>query len=128
MNYKILLVAIVVALLAGCRTAPIYNVSDSTVVVAAGSQASMDNVKTAILRAGNRLGWQMTDTAPGVITARISLRNHTASAEIKYNTKTYSIRYLDSTNLDATGGNIHKNYNGWIENLDREIRAELLKT
>jgi hypothetical protein len=56
------------------------------------------------------------------------LRNHTATAEVKYNTKTYSIRYLDSTNLDASGGNIHKNYNGWIENLDREIRAELLKT
>jgi len=128
MNYKIVLTAILVAMIAGCRTAPIYNVSDAAVVVAPSTQASMDNVKTAILRAGNRLGWQMTDTSPGVITARISLRNHTATAEIKYNTKTYSIRYLDSTNLDATGGNIHKNYNGWIENLDREIRAELLKT
>jgi multisubunit Na+/H+ antiporter MnhE subunit len=128
MNYKTLLLAIAVVLVAGCRTAPIYNVSDSTVVVAAGTQATMDNVKTAILRAGNRLGWQMTETAPGMITARISLRNHTATAEVKYNTKTYSIRYLDSTNLDASGGNIHKNYNGWIENLDREIRADLLKT
>jgi hypothetical protein len=119
MNYKIVLTAILVVAIAGCRTAPIYNVSDATVVVAPGTQPSADNVKTAILRAGNRLGWQMTDTAPGVITARISLRNHTATAEIKYNTKTYSIRYLDSTNLDATGGNIRKNYNGWIENLDR---------
>ncbi len=75
MNHKILLTAIVVAMVAGCRTAPIYNVSDAAVVVAASKQASMDNVKTAIMRAGNRLGWQMTETAPGVITARIALRN-----------------------------------------------------
>ena len=128
MNYTIVLMAIVVVLVVGCRTTPIYNVHDAAVVVTAGKQASEDSVKTAILRAGNRLGWNMTDTSPGVITARITLREHTATAEVKYNTRSYSIRYLDSTNLNASGGNIHKNYNGWIENLDREIRVELLKT
>ena len=128
MNYKFVLIAIVLVMVAGCRTAPIYNVSDTTVVVAAGKQASMDDVKTAIMRAGNRLGWQMTDTAPGVITARIALRTHTATAEVRFSAQTYSIKYVDSTNLDAKGGNIHKNYNGWIENLNTEIRTELLRT
>jgi hypothetical protein len=101
-------------------------VSDAPVVVAAGKQATTDDVKMAILRAGGNLGWQMTQTGPGLINARIALRGHTASVDVNYNTKTYTITYRDSTNLDAGGGQIHKNYNGWIENLDRDIRAQLL--
>src|SRR5206468_7431360 len=98
------------------------------VVVAAGKQATMSDVKNAIVRAGNRLGWQMTDATPGVVKARIDLRAHTATTEIKYSATAFSIQYLESTNLDAKGGTIHKNYNGWIENLQKEIRDELLKT
>jgi uncharacterized lipoprotein YajG len=126
MYYKIALIAIAFALLGGCRTAPIHNVSDAPVVVAAGKQATTDDVKMAILRAGGNLGWQMTQTGAGLINARIALRGHTASVDVNYNTKTYTITYRDSTNLDASGGQIHKNYNGWIENLDRDIRAQLL--
>jgi hypothetical protein len=39
----------------------------------------------------------------------------------------YSIIYMDSTNLNNLDGQIHKNYNGWIENLNRDIRVDLLK-
>lgn len=127
MNYRIALIAVAFVLLGGCRTAPIYNVNEAPVVVASGKQATMDDVKTAIMRAGGRLGWQMTETGPGVINARIALRGHTASVDVNYNTKTYTIAYRDSTGMDARSGQIHKNYNGWIENLDRDIRAELLR-
>ena len=126
MKLKIFLLAVAVGLLGGCRTAPIHNVSDTPVVVAAGKSATMENVKMAIMRAGTQLGWQMTESEPGLINARISLRTHTASANIRFDTKTYSIVYRDSTNLDAQGGSIHKNYNGWIENLDRDIRTQFL--
>ena len=126
MKIKLVLMAFALALLGGCRTAPIYNVSDAPVVVAAGKQATMESVKAAITRAGVSLGWQMAEAAPSVIKAHIALRTHSADAEITYNTKTYSIVYRSSTNLDASGGQIHKNYNGWIENLDRDIRAQLL--
>jgi hypothetical protein len=127
MNCKIALVAVAFVLLGGCRTAPIHNISEASVVVAAGKQATADNVKTSILRAGAGLGWEMSEAGPGAILAKISLRTHMASADIKYTTKTYSITYRDSNNLDADGSQIHKNYNGWIENLDRAIRAELLR-
>ena len=127
MTWKAVLIVVTFALLGGCRTAPTYNVSNAPVVVTPGKQATMESVKAAILRAGNGMGWQMTDTAPGVINARIVLRTHTASVDIRYDTKTYSITYRDSINLDASGGNIHKNYNGWVENLDRDIRVELLR-
>jgi hypothetical protein len=126
MKMKIVLIALAIAVLGGCRTAPVYNVNDAPVVVAAGKPATMDSVKSAIQRAGVALGWQMAEAGPGVINAHIALRTHTADAVITYNTKTYSIVYRSSTNLDASGGQIHKNYNGWIENLDRDIRAQLL--
>ena len=47
--------------------------------------------------------------------------------DVSYDTQAFSIRYKDSINLDYGDGKIHKNYNGWIENLDREIRANLLR-
>ena len=125
MKLRILLAVLAIALLGSCRTAPIFNVSGAPVVVAAGKQATMENVTAAINRAGKMLGWQMSETAPGVIAAHIELRTHTADAEVRYDTKTYSITYRSSTNLDAQGDQIHKNYNGWIENLDRGIRTEL---
>ena len=48
-----------------------------------------------------------------------------AVVDIEYDAKTYWIEYKDSTNLDYTGSSIHKNYIGWIENLDKAIRAQL---
>ena len=62
----------------------------------------------------------------GVISGRLALRTHVAVVEVTYDTKTYSIAYKDSVNLDFANGTIHKNYNGWITNLDRAIRANLL--
>jgi len=45
--------------------------------------------------------------------------------DITHDTKQYSINYKDSTDLGASGGQIHKNYNGWIQNLDKGIRTQL---
>ena len=58
----------------------------------------------------------------------MSLRDHVAVVDVRYTATTYSITYKDSTNLNYRDGQIHKNYNGWIENLDRDIRNELLRT
>jgi hypothetical protein len=127
MKFKLLLIILAIGMLGACRSAPVMNVTEAPVVAPSGKAVTADNVRTAILSAGGRLGWQMSDAGPGVINARIALRTHTASADVKYNAKTYSIVYRESTGLDAKDGQIHKNYNGWIENLDREIRVELLR-
>ena len=39
----------------------------------------------------------------------------------------YSIDYKNSLNLkyDSTKNTIHKNYNGWIQNLDNAIQVQL---
>lgn len=118
---------IVVGLLAGCRTAVLYNVNDASIVTASGKSASMEEVKGAIIAAGSELGWNMTPTSPGHIEGSIAVRGHAAVVDIPYSTQAYSIIYKSSTNLkyDPESGIIHSNYNGWIQKLDNSIRAKL---
>jgi hypothetical protein len=123
---KLLLGLVVVSVLAACmRTAPIYSVSD-TPVVANKPDPTMDDVRKAIIRAGASLGWQMAESKPGLIVGTLNLREHQAVVDVSYTPKTYSINYNNSANLDYDGQTIHKNYNGWIMNLDRAIRAQLM--
>jgi hypothetical protein len=120
---SLVLAGIVIALLGGCRSAGIYNVS--AVPVVSNKSVSMEDVQKAIVRAGVGLGWQMKPVEPGLIVATLHLRTHMAMVDIKYDTKTYSITYKDSSGLDYDGHNIHKNYNGWVQNLDNGIRSQL---
>jgi len=112
---------------AGCfRCDPVYNVVDAPVTTASGKPLTDDQVKAAIIRAGAALGWQMKEEGPGVVSGTLFLRKHEARIEIPYSTAKYSITYKSSVNLDAsTDGQIHKNYNGWIQNLNRGITAQL---
>ena len=121
-----ILVAATVVVAGGCSTTqPVQNVQNSPIILPPGKAVTMTQVTTAIMRAGTRLGWQMQPEAPGRLSGRIALRTHTAVIDVEHDTKSYSIKYRDSTNLDAKDGMIHKNYNGWIQNLDKSIRAEL---
>ena len=112
---------------AGCmRCDPIFNVADAPVTSASGKPLTGEQVKAAIIRAGAGLGWVMKEAGPGKLTANLAVRKHTAEVEIPYSSKQYSITYKGSTNLDAGGdGTIHKNYNGWIQNLTKSINAQL---
>lgn len=116
--------ALGVLLGAACTTKPVYNVSSAPVPSA--RNASLDEVGRAIQRAGVGLGWHMQPTKPGHMMGTLSLRTHRAVVDIDYTTQSYSIRYKDSQNLDFDGANIHKNYNGWVQNLDKSIQAQLL--
>lgn len=127
MLLRILVIACVLAFAAGCTSRPIRNVQAEPVVVTPGKTASADNVRDAILRAGAGLGWSMRPAAPGVVSGMLNLRTHTAEIEVQYSPQSYNIVYKNSTNLDASNGQIHKNYNGWIENLNSAIHRELLR-
>ena len=107
------------------RCDPIFNVADAPASSASGKALSNDQVKQAIIRAGAALGWQMKEAGPGKLTCHLAVRKHTAEIEIPYSSKAYSITYKRSTELDAADGKIHKNYNGWIQNLTKGINAQL---
>jgi len=116
------LVGIAVAVIA-CGTVPVYNVNEAP--VPATKKVEATQVRSAILAAGQGLGWQMSEVRPGLIRGTISLRSHSAEVEVPYTTTKYSIVLKSSSNLNESGGNIHKNYNGWIQNLERTINANL---
>lgn len=111
--------------LLGCSIQPIQNVDQAAVTNAAGKQLTREQVRGAVVRAGGALGWQMADEGSDRLVGTLQLRKHTAVVEIPYSASGYSIKYRSSVNLDENGGNIHKNYNGWIQNLQRGINVQL---
>lgn len=126
MRIRTIFAALVVAIaVVGCTTAPIMNVDDAAVAVPSGKSVTSDQVRTAVIRAGSALGWQIKDESPNVLVGTLVLRKHTAVVEIPYSATTFSIKYRSSINLDEQGGMIHKNYNGWIQNLTRGINTQL---
>jgi hypothetical protein len=125
MRWAAVAASVLVLLLVGCRASvPVYNVTDAP-VAASKPNPTLEDVGKAILRAGGTLGWQMKETKPGQILGTLYLRTHMAVVDVNYTTKSYSIMYKDSTDLNYDGTNIHANYNGWIQNLDKAIRAQL---
>mgnify|MGYP000110479267 CR=1 FL=1 len=110
--------------LGGCRTAPVYNVEKSP-IVSNKQNLTVADVAKAIERAGTGLGWQINNDRPGHMLGTLNLREHKAVVDIDYDTKTYTIRYKDSSNLNHSGDSIHSNYNGWVQRLDSAIKSQL---
>ncbi len=112
--------ALVSALVGCARTVPVDNIQT---VVSAGHNAQ--EVKNAILKAGVARKWIMSVVYPGVIKARQLSGSHSAEIIITYTATSYSIKYDSSHNLNASNGKIHRNYNRWIHNLDKQIQLNL---
>ncbi len=122
-----IILSAVAILLIACAPTPVHNVNNAPINVSS-SNYDLSDVTKAIQRAGSGLGWQMKAETPGHIVGRIYLRTHVAVIDITYTLDDYSINYKDSTNLKYNAGNntIHKNYNGWIQNLNNAINAQLV--
>ena len=123
----VVVVTIVATLLLGaCRTAPVFNVEAQPIAVT-GSSHTADDVRKAIIRAGSRRGWVFRDEGPGKLVGTLSLRKHQATVDVAYGMDSYDITYRDSQNLsyDAANNKIHANYNGWVQNLVKDISIEM---
>ncbi len=119
-------VAISTFVLTGCsRAVSVYNVDQTKVEIKKGK--SSEDVYQAIKKAGAGLGWIVTKKKEGTAEGRLMLRKHLAVVEIPYSTKSYSINYKNSNELNYNPSNntIHKNYNSWIQNLDNAIQIQL---
>jgi hypothetical protein len=118
-------IAVVLLLMGFGAGTPIRNVIDAP--IPPHPAATMENLEKAVVRAGLTLGWRMTPKGPGKVEGVLDIRKHQAIIDVTFDTKTYSITYRDSTNLDYKPENktIHSNYNGWIQNLDKAIRAQV---
>lgn len=110
--------------LAGCaRTEPVKNVNQTLTHNYSDSQ-----LKSAILEAGRARQWMMQPQQPGVINGHITQRDHSADIRITYGANHYAINYVGSSNLLASPGEIHRNYNRWVNNLDKDIQLRLAST
>lgn len=89
-----------------------------------GGPGSLSERALQIRRAGASLGWSMSDAQPGLMRGTLNLRSHQAVVDIPYDRNRFSIRYVDSTNLNASPGVIHPNYNSWVQNLRTAIMRE----
>ena len=115
-----------VVLLAGFGAgAPIYNVVAAP--IPSNQAATLENIEKAVMRGGLTLGWQMSPKGPGRVEGVLNLRRHQAVIDVTFDARSFNITYLDSTNLDyrEKEKTIHSNYNGWIQNLEKAIRAQV---
>lgn len=116
---KLFVLTALLAVLAGCRSLPqVYNVPQHTVILAEGK-----TMREAILQGGEGRRWMMSETAPGVITGRLTLRGHEVEVKIPYTANSYAIEYAGSSNMkyNAKKNRIHPKYNQWVRNLDLNI-------
>jgi len=127
MTKKIILIvlALVVALGIGCRSSIVKNVHDAPMTFATENKPSIEQIKKAIIVAGSGLGWRIKSQSPGHLIGTLNIRAHKAIVDIKYSTENYSITYKESSNLNYDGTNIHSNYNGWIQNLEKAINVQV---
>lgn len=109
--------------LGACASIPILNVIDAP--IATGKSLQVNQVRQAIVTAGSALGWKIVDSKPGLLEGTLRLRDHTAVVEIPFTTGKYSIVFKSGVNLNEKDGQIHKNYNGWVQNLEKSINAAL---
>jgi len=123
--FRILIVAIPLLFLLGCRTAPIQNVDNAAVVASTHKKLTANQVKNTIIRSGNELGWSMNPVKPGLVVGTLNLRGHQAIVSIPYTASNFSIKYKSSENLKHHGNMIHSNYNGWVRNLYHKIQTNL---
>lgn len=119
---KLLGAFLLTLLLVGCgRVQPVMNVEDTPVRYNLQSK----QVKMAIMQAATNRGWIVEEVNDQELNAKINVRSHYAEVKIPYSAKFYSITYLNSDNLKAEGGKIHRNYNRWVNNLNVDIQRQL---
>ncbi|GHV50240.1 lipoprotein [Deltaproteobacteria bacterium] len=125
MKFARIAFCIALFMMIGCKstfnTAPVLELRDQSV----SKTVPLKDMERCIKEAGIRLGWKMDTVSPSVIEGTLNLRQHTAVVTIPFTQTNYSILYKDSDNLYAENGQIHKSYNRWVKNLEKEIGIEL---
>ena len=109
------------------REAPIYNPEPIAV-----GKATLAEVRSAVRTALVKRGWGFKEEAPNKMRAVLNVRRHQATIDIDYGTANgIRIKYKDSVALRYSNEDgvesIHRNYNSWIQNLERDMRTELVQ-
>ena len=117
--------AVALVLLA-CASAIVPVHDFSNVPIAAKSTVTQEEVGKTIAKAGAAAGWHMSEVRLGHIVGSYRIRSHLAVVDVTYSTSAFNIKFKDGdAGLKYDGQNIHQNYNSWVEELEKVIRAHL---
>lgn len=104
--------------LGACRGQPIYDSAEGQ-FQGRGTLAERE----ALIRraAASQPGWSVQSMRPGLLRATNTWRSHQMWVDIAFDIRSFTIRYVNSVNLDYTGAQIHQNYNERVRALERAI-------
>lgn len=111
---------------------PIDQLDNLPITSASGKSIKSQDVEQAIITAAGINQWTIDKREPGELTATLNVRNkHSISVKIPYTAETYSLQYLNSSNMKYENkdgvASIHPFYNRWVKNLRDSIDRELLR-
>jgi hypothetical protein len=109
------------------RDAPIENPAGIPISWNAAGEPALERIQRAIIAGCIPRGWKCQAIKPGEIRAVLHLRQHMAEALIAFDTKSFSVTYVDSSELryNATEKTIHRKYNQWVANLITDINTAI---
>lgn len=126
-NALVLLFVTVSALSACDQRVPVQNVVSAP--LGAPADVTLEKVSKMIEQNLFRRDWKILEQKPGDVTAKLSVRGgkHNVTANIVYDTTSFSITYVDSHNMNyraaGASGQIHPKYNIWVTQLEQDIQA-----
>jgi hypothetical protein len=124
-KHLVAICAIGLAVSACQRTEPIYNVENRPAAVPTSTSPSFEIIGDAIVRAAAATGWTLEAIGPDRYRGTIGWHTHTAVVNITYTDQSYSIVLDQSQNLLEGDGQIHRNYNRRVAQLEAEIDRQL---
>jgi hypothetical protein len=105
---------------------PVHNIQNAPIIAARGQAPNTQEVRDAIMRALVSRGWQVDREGPDGVVATMVTRGNSATVLVRYDSRAFSISYLDSSpGLKFNGASIHRRYNEWVEKLEKSIRKLL---
>ncbi len=117
-----ILAAVLAVVSAGCAGRQPLNVTSPVV---SKPNVTSDEVAKAIMRAGLNTSWRVVEQGAGQLLGIKVQGPHTASIIISYTATEYRISIKESS-MSSPDGTVHRNLNRWLQELDQQIKSQLV--
>lgn len=116
-----------VAIFVAACVRPIYNVQDHPITSRGKQSLTMNDIAEVVMQSALNRGWEASRMGEDTVFITYSRKNYSATAQVFFTYRSYSIEYDSSTNLKYSNGMIHRNYNNWVKRLENDIARNLDK-